>query len=485
MAKSAKKKKSRSRTASNDTNSRTSMAASGKRSSRGDREPFSVAPVLDVLHSTLTEEMCRQVHDDLRTTERQRKWTLFALSRFWTAVVLEAPPSLTHALELGRGPHKETHALLPNVDSSNSAFFEKCKNLPSVFFAALYHSFVRKILPDAPPAYAEEFSHLRTRFSNLLLIDGSRLDRIAHRLKILWKEKAVVQPGCLTAVYDVFRGLAVQLSFSADAAESEFNRALLAFEQVGKGSLVVGDRLYCSGKLFRFLNERGIFGLFRRTKTMKLEEVEQLSVAQEDGVVVEDWLVRNGTGGNAIDLRLIRLIREGKTYETLTNNLDTSQLTVEDAVNLYPLRWQVERLFFDLKVVLNLQKLYATNPNAVAMQVYATALVHAAFRVAQAGIGKQHKLPPEELSPKKLFPILARAAVTLLERDCFFEEFSDANPGAELTKPACTKHPRMFTTLKEIRVQRRKNSRKPPGFSKERAKWKSLAHVDPKAFDLS
>ena len=34
-------------------------------------------------------------------------------------------------------------------------------------------------------------------------------------------------------------------------------------------------------------------------------------------------------------------------------------------------------------------------------------------------------------------------------------------------------------------AQRRKNSRKSPGFSKERAKWKSLAHVDPKAFDLS
>jgi len=66
--------------------------------------------------------------------------------------------------------------------------------------------------------------------------------------------------------------------------------------------------------------------------------------------------------------------------------------------------------------------------------------------------------------------------VTLLERDGFFEESSDANRGAELTKSACTKHPRMFTTLKEMRVQRRKNARKPPGFSKERAQWKSLAH---------
>jgi hypothetical protein len=463
---------------------RRSVAASATETSR-DKEPFSLGPVVDVLHSNLTEAMCEEVFDDLRTTERRREWTLFALCRFWVAVVLDAPTSLTQALERTRGAHHGAHALLPTVEASNSAFFERCKNLSSSFFAVLYRSFVERILPEAPTTFAEDFGDLRTRFRNVLLIDGSRLDRIAHRLKVLWPEKAVVLPGCLIAVYDVFRGIAVHLSFSADAAESEFNRALLAIEQVEEGSLIVGDRLYCSRKLFHFLSQRKIHGLFRRTKALKYEEVRQLSTKRENGVAVEDWLVRSGSGSDVIELRSIRLQKEGKTYEALTNDLDPSHLTVDDAINLYPLRWQVERLFFDMKVVLNLKKLYAANPNAVAMQVFATALVHAAFRVAQARIAKDHELPPEELSPKKLFPLLAIAAIVLLERDVYFEEIQDQNPGGNLKKPDAYGHRALITTLRAIRVQRRKGPRKPPEYSKERATWKSLAHVDPKAFDLS
>ena len=62
----------------------------------------------------------------------------------------------------------------------------------------------------------------------MLLIDGSRLDRIAHRLKIFWDKKSVVLFGCLMTIYAVFRGFAVQLATSDDAAESAINRARLA-----------------------------------------------------------------------------------------------------------------------------------------------------------------------------------------------------------------------------------------------------------------
>ena len=469
------------------------MAANGERASRksGDGaqsggSDISLSSAVDVLHEALDESLCEEIFNDLREKERNRKWSLFTLARFWTAVVLDAPPALTQALERSRGVYRSGCALFPNVDASNAAFFEKCKNFNGVFFEALYSSFIAKIRDKAPATYAAEFEHLQERFSNVLLIDGSRLDRIAKRLKILRNEKAVILPGCLTAIYDVFRGLAVQLSFSADAAESEFQRALPALEPVESGSLLVGDRLYCSRKLFQFLNARNLFGVFRRTKAMKFEEVECLSRKKSGENTVEDWLVRSGKGKNAIELRLIRLVRDGRTYETLTNDLDPEHLTVDEILNLYPLRWQVERLFYDLKVVLNLKKLYAANPNAIAMQVFATAMVHGAFRVAQARIAKEHDLPPEELSPKKLFPILSAAAITLLSRDFFFEEVCELNPGKNLVKPTTTNHPNLHTTLRAIRrVKRRSNERKPPTYSRERATWKSLAHVDPKAFDLS
>jgi len=76
----------------------------------------------------------------------------------------------------------------------------------------------------------------------------------------------------------------------------------------------------------------------------------------------------------------------------------------EDALALSRLRWSVERLFLDLKETLDRHCLYAAHPNLVAQQVYAAAIVHTAFRVAQAGIAKQARVLPEPLSPAKLFP---------------------------------------------------------------------------------
>jgi hypothetical protein len=82
--------------------------------------------------------------------------------------------------------------------------------------------------------------------------------------------------------------------------------------------------------------------------------------------------------------RYIRRRRRGTRYEVLTNVLAPRRVSAGEALDLYPYRGSVERLFFDLKEVLNLNRLSAANPNAVAMQVYATAIVYNALRVAQS-----------------------------------------------------------------------------------------------------
>src|SRR5712691_10654329 len=78
--------------------------------------------------------------------------------------------------------------------------------------------------------------------------------------------------------------------------------------------------------------------------------------------------------------------------------------------------WSVERMFFDLKEVLNLNRLYAANPHAVAMQVYAAAIVYNALRVAQSDGAAQVGWAPERLSPAKFFPKVATATYLYLHR---------------------------------------------------------------------
>jgi len=124
----------------------------------------------------------------------------------------------------------------------------------------------------------------------------------------------------------------------------------------------------------------------RRNRQLSLRKLQRLRTRRIHGGLLEDWLVRAGTGVSAPRqrLRFIRWRRGGTHDEVLTNVLAPGRLSAEEALDLYPHRWGVERMFVDLKEVLNLNRLYAANPNAVAMQVYAAAIVYAALRVAQS-----------------------------------------------------------------------------------------------------
>ena len=152
-------------------------------------------------------------------------------------------------------------------------------------------------------------------------------------------------------------------------------------------------------------------------------------------------------------------------------------MSAEDIIALYPKRWRVERMFYDLKVVLNLQSFYAANPNAVAMQVYAAAMIHSAFRVAQADIAKRVGLPPEELSTEKLFPLLALASIKIVEAEFIFEKTCKANRTVKLRKPSWDNLPDTVISLHHIRVQRRSGVRKKRKYDEKRRNWKSFRKI--------
>jgi len=439
------------------------------------RRQVHLAPVLEFIHEHLTEALCGEVFKEVRTAQRERKWTFFALARFWLAVVLDPPPSLSHLLARTRG--NDRLGFLPQVSASSEAFFQKAKGFSALFFTALFHRFVKEVLPHAPKQYARELAHLERSFSDVAIIDGSRLDKIAHRLKILWSEKAAVLPGCLMVVYDLYRGFARQVWFHEDAAASEFNRARLAIECLREGTLLVGDRLYCSAKMFTQLAAKQCFGLFRWAKTLSIKKVRRLSRVRLGSAIIEDWLVKAGPPNAAIDLRLVMLKVGGKTYRAVTSVLDPQRLSAKDIVTLYPLRWRIERLFYDLKVVLNLERFYAANPNAVAMQVYAAGIIHAAFRIAQADLAHKLDIRAEELSTEKLFPFLALASIKVLEAEYIFETTCQANPKVDLRKPSWKNLPGTVVPLEYLLVEHRSPVRKKKSYDPERRKWKSLRKI--------
>lgn len=430
-----------------------------------------------LLNKHLTEALCQQVFQSTRTTERQREWSLFALGKFWTAVAIQAPNSLGQALNQARS---DSNGLLPEVTATDGGSFQRYKTLHWKFFHALYYAFTQRVLGEAKPVFGSSVSGLRERFPNLFLIDGSRLDPIAHKLKILRNTAASILPGCMTVVYDLFHGVTRQVLFDPDAAAAELLRAVPILSSLPQGSLIVGDRLYASIQFFWDLGKRGLWGVFRLNGNLKVERQHLISRKQGGGrTIVEEWLVTVGSGQTApvITLRLI-CFRQGKLKrDLLTNVLDPQMLTAEEALALYPLRWQIERVFFDLKLVLKLERFYTANPNGVAMQLYATAMVYNAFRIAQGRIAQQQGIAPEDISPAKLFPKLAEASSNLAGAEQALLGVRRLNPGAKLREPNLLKLPLGRTTLQAILVKERLGHRRRRYYVRGRKLWKSLAHV--------
>jgi hypothetical protein len=73
----------------------------------------------------------------------------------------------------------------PPVQASPEAFFQRCQSLHWSFFANLYEAFLLQLLPQAQPGYASPVHTLREHFPEVWIVDGSRWDAVAKRLKWL------------------------------------------------------------------------------------------------------------------------------------------------------------------------------------------------------------------------------------------------------------------------------------------------------------
>lgn len=452
-----------------------------KNGRRRARQACPAEPMIDLLGTVthlnkhLTESLCEGVFSETRVRERERLWDLYALAKFWANIVLRSPGSLTQALEeAGRGG-----GMWPPIQGSSQAFFRRSKVLKWKFFAAIYHRFVCSLTATTPPCFAGEFAFLRKDFPEVWIVDGSRLDAVAHRLKIAWDVRSPLLPGCLLAFYDLFRGYPRLLGFAPDAAQAEMNRVRQALEEVPPDTLLLGDRLYASVQLFHEMAPRRIWGLFRLNGTLIVRKIRRMSRRRVNGGVLEDWLAEVGSGVTAPSqrLRYIRFRRGRILYQLLTNVLDPNKLSATTAMELYPRRWNIERMFFDLKEVLNLNRFYAANPNGVAMQVYAAAMVYVALRVAQSQAALQSRVQPEEISPAKFFPRVANACLFATGVEVGYQLACRENPHRRLRLPDLRGRPELTTTLRAIRVRKRKGRRRKRRFCLSRRQWKSFAHI--------
>ena len=442
------------------------------RSKRGGERKVDLGAVTEILSEHLSSDLIQATFEEGRRGERERALTLEMMVRFWTAVILRAPASLSRALREATGG---TPGFYPLVGVSRQAFFQRCAELNWEFFAEVFRAFVQRLASIEPPRFARQHADVARRFEGLCVLDGSNLDPVARRLKVLWPDGRRPVPGKILACYDLVRGTLAELLYSPSLRTSEVTMAREVLERLEPGVLFIADRLYGTAQFLADVQKMGHWGVFRDQGWAHIALGDCHERTTYDGARLEDWDVVLGKAAR-LRPRLVRLRRKGKTYDFITNVLDRDHLSAREVAELYASRWTVERVFYDLKEVLNLHCFYCGTANAVAMQVYAAVIVHTAMRVAQGRIAEEAEVEPEALSPAKLFPLLAATFSTYAGMELGFASTQIANPGVKLNKPDWRDHCAFTTTLDQIRAdksrEKRKRGKKPTG--KERSAWRDL-----------
>src|SRR5205814_7398311 len=108
-------------------------------------------------------------------------------------------------------------------------------------------------------------------------LDGSKLDPVRRRLKIVWRESRAVLPGMLVAFYDLATGTLAKLVFDPVAKASEFRTALGSLGALARGTLLVADRAYGVPRFFEALSAAGLFGVSRRFSPAGLRRTRRWS----------------------------------------------------------------------------------------------------------------------------------------------------------------------------------------------------------------
>ncbi|HEY9448116.1 MAG TPA: IS4 family transposase [Gemmatimonadaceae bacterium] len=440
------------------------------------------ADYLAVLWRHLTEGLCEEIFRALRERERERKWTIFTLMQFWVALLHSGPEmSQTQAVsECDRG-----HPLYPVLTATPESFFERVQSLGPRFFSAIFTRVTRAFLQEIsalPVRFASGLSIPAERFSEIYTLDASRLDPVAHRLKILRRTTRAVIPGSIEALYDVRRGVIRALHFDPDGSRAEYTMAEELLGDIPAGSLLVLDRLYATPTFIGTAQMCGMELVARYKGGIKRREVRLLRRVRRSNLSIDDVLIELGTTrrlGKAdtpagpVLVRYVEIETQhgGATHtlKLITTVLDPERLGAEEMAELYGYRWTIERMFLTMKSTLHLERLYNSTPAAVGQQLYATALLYNALRLAQAQLALKLEVEPERLSPEKLFPRLMQRLEqrTWIEAGVIWHEtlMRATNPSIPRYDPealarSLDHNPRLRLDVHDILLERRKEGRK-------------------------
>jgi len=252
------------------------------------------------------------------------------------------------------------------------------------FPAELFERVLKELLPQLQVRWQERqarplpesLAYASQYFKQIWVADGSTLEALFRKLKVLEDVPVGQLAGKIGTVVDLMTRLPVEIWFREQprAYDTTFIPELLALVQAK--TLLVLDRGFYDFEFFAALIKREAAFITRLKKNAFFIGSETLTSTE----TVKDLIIFLGTGHNnspVLKLRLVE-IRFGKVwYRYLTSVLDPTVLPPFAVADIYRRRWRIEEAFHTVKRLLNLSYLWTGSINGIQLQIWATWLFYA------------------------------------------------------------------------------------------------------------
>jgi hypothetical protein len=310
-----------------------------------------------------------------------------------------------------------------DITVSMEAVYGKLRRIPQ----SLSHGFLREVTQRLTAIQAETPSPVPQSLQefDVLAVDGKKLKNVAKRLSCTRSFKGKVFGGKGLVALDLRTKLAVALSSHLDGEKNDIPLVPDLFEQLeniprSKSMLLVFDRQFCDLHIPVRVTTNGHHYLIRYHQKVTFTRDEKHKVRRgrdRDGrhfIDERGWL---GAENNRLRLyvRRITLLRPGEEDVSVLTDLMDEKYLATDLLDLYDMRWGIEKVFQVITDVFHLRQMISTTPAGTIFQFAFCLTLYNVLQVQRSYLAAAQSLTPEQISLENLFTSVHRQLTTWAE----------------------------------------------------------------------
>ena len=326
---------------------------------------------------------------------RQRLLTLPVMVAIIVSLVWRRIPAVT---EVQRVLAREGLLWVPPIRVSPQALTKRLDVLPAAVMGQLLTEVCARLHAQGPPPLPHpRWASVRDAFSRIALVDGSTLEALRKKTRVLREHEGLVLGGKMMVMVEAFSHRPLWQLYTEDAAANDKRFAVEILAALPVGGLLVFDLGFFSFLWFDdFTAQQKYFVTRLRAKT-----AYRTRQVLSEGPYYRDEIIQVGQYHShpcQYPLRMVSVLWEGVWYRYLTNVLEPQVLSARQVCELYRRRWRIEDAFALTKRVLDLAYLWTGSANAVQLQIYATLIFYAVLLTICQQVAQVLGQPLERIS---------------------------------------------------------------------------------------